>query len=249
MPDLIQQMNNLNIFATQTLSPDPMSVSSTDDEDFGNSPPPELQPLHPKQFEEQRRIHEELLSLSSSSSSSATNTPRIEPPQIAIEYASLEQQIRKQREITKQLRERQGKLEEQFFQELENLPNGSVETNDLRFSIRTRKKRSRMNSDHIVTCNASYAAHYGLIPSDEPRHSEFVELHQEIAWVMNERKKDPENEELRAHQFALAKKKKEMYMFLAMDMQRYVERSRSETTVPFLSRRSNKRRKLSGGIE
>ena len=135
-------------------------------------------------------------------------------------------------------------MEEQFVNELETLPNASVETNDLQFSLRTRKKRSRMDSEHLITCNASYAAHYGIIPSDEPRHSEFVELHQEIAWIASERKKNPGDASLREQQIELARKKKEMYMFFAMDMHRYAERCRSETTVPFLSRRAKKRRKL-----
>ena len=255
-PNIVRQMNDLNIIGRDLVT-DPMSVSSvssassTDDsvnhhrllqpitiEDDLHVDDEELASIEFdfETFEKQRRLHEEMLK----QSSKKTILPP--PPQIAIRYASLEKEIRKHREVTKQLKTEQRELEDQFVSELESLPNGAVETNDLHFSIRTRKKRSRMDTNHIVTCIASYAAHYGMVPSDEPRRSEFVQLHQDLKWIADERSTKPNDATLRQHHLDLNMKKKEMYMFMAMDIHRYIERSRSEMTVPFLSRRSKKRR-------
>lgn len=237
---IVRQMNGLSIIDDI----DPMSVSSASSsepmtiEDDIHIDDAELASIEFDfdTFEKQRKLHEEMLR----QSSQKTILPP--PPPIAIQYASLEKEIRKQREVTKKLKREQSELEEQFVNELETLPNGAVETNDLHFSIRTRKKRSRMDTNHIVTCMASYAAHYGMIPSDEPRRSEFVQLHEDLKWITDERSKNPNDARLRQHHMNLNVKKKEMYMFMAMDIHRYIERSRSEMTVPFLSRRSKRRK-------
>lgn len=241
---LDQQMKNICLNTSTTPSTTPSTTSSCADESDWEEQDDSVgfPPFNFEEFDRQRQLHESSIR-GSNVMTTAVNAPP-PPPQIALEYANLEREIRKQREITKQLKQKQVEMEKDFFQELSNLPNNVVETNDLRFSIRTRKKRSRLDSNHMVTCIASYAAHYGCYPKDEPRYSEFVQLHQDLEWIQQQRSQDPTNDTLRRQQLDLNQKKKDMYMFMGMDMVRYIERSRSESLVPFLSRRSRKRRKI-----
>lgn len=228
-------MNTLSFqFKNASLTPlSSTSPSYTPDSDFNLSTP-----LDMEEFERQKILHSELLYNGTGMSSKIIT----KPPDIALECEKIEEQIREHQAVTKELKDRRTALEPELFKELQELPNQSVHTDHMTFSIRNRKKRSKMNTEHIVRHLASYAAHHEWYPKDEPRRSEFLQLFADIKWITEERKKDPSNAVLRSQYLELLSKRKEMYMFLGMDEMNYAKMSREETIEPCLSRRVKRRR-------
>ena len=238
-------MNHLS-FANKLNISEPPPFRQQDD-DFSSEDEEELSSIMEElnKFNTQRNLsqqHSELLG--SHIAPSFPVAPVVPVKNVAEKYETLEKEIRKQRATTKRLRTEQNKLEPFLVEHLEKMPNSTAQTNDMTFSIKTRKKRKRMDPDHIIECLASYSCHYKIYPQDD-RKNEFSQLHQQIDDVNRLRAQNPSDDTLIQEQIRLNNEKRNLYTLFAMDQMRYIERSRTSEIVPFLSRRAKKKRKIS----
>lgn len=164
--------------------------------------------------------------------------------QIEQTWMTLEERIREEREITRQLKQKQSQLEPLFMQHLGRQPGATLESDHFKVMIQNKKKKSKMNGDHIMKCLSSYLAHYSMIPNDHRKFA-FEEMSSEFDRVRKERSEiTTPNPMLETQAHEVARQRKDMYTLLAMDIVRYMESARSEELVPVLSRRSLKKRRL-----
>lgn len=181
-------------------------------------------------------------SLSVSQSSSPMNPTNDSPTNVSLIFNELEQKIRSQKSLTKTLSDKQKQLAPQFLEELKKRPNATLETDQMTFSLRQKKRKRKIDGEIIVKSLASYLENFNMVPNDETKRKRFHDIENSLRQISQKELEYPENEQYKVQRVFLLQKKSEFFIFLAMEIMNFIERHRPEEIKPFLSKRRKKRR-------